>query len=51
MYAHLYGSKSRGFTVRINSDVRPVGGTEYPVKGKAEAKAIARQHNATPWNF
>ena len=50
-FAHYYGSKSRGFTVLINNSASPVGGTEYPVSGKLEARAIAKQHGATPYNF
>lgn len=50
-FAHYYGSKAKGFTVRINNDVRPVGGIEYKVQGKAEARKIAKANNATPYNF
>ena len=35
MKAHYYGSKTKGFTV----------------SGKAEAKKIAKEHNAQQWNF
>ena len=50
-YAHYYGSKAKGFTVRITTDVRPIGGEEFKVVGKGEAKKIAKAHNATPYNF
>ena len=50
-FAHYYGSKAKGYTVRINTDARPVGGIEYKVSGKAEAKAIAKANNAAPYNF
>ena len=51
MKAHYYGSKAKGFTVRITADMRPVGGVVITVAGKAEAKKIAKEHNAQPWNF
>jgi hypothetical protein len=51
MKAHYYGSKTKGFTVRINEDMQPIGGLVFTVTGKAEAKKIAKAHNATPWNF
>ena len=51
MFAHYYGSKSKGFTLRINSDMQPVGGVVVAVSGKAEAKKLAKEHQAQPWNF
>ena len=51
MFAHYYGSKSKGFTVRINSDMQPVGGLVFTISGKAEAKKLAKEHQAQPWNF
>lgn len=50
-YAHYYGSKTRGYTLRITDGPRPVGGTEYSVSGKSEARKLADQHGATPYNF
>jgi hypothetical protein len=49
LYAHYTTGKQP--TVRITPQVRPVDGTIYPVKGKREANAIAKQHGAKPWNF
>jgi hypothetical protein len=51
MMAHYYGSKAKGFTVRITADMQPIGGVVFAVAGKAEAKKIAKAHNAQPWNF
>ena len=47
MYAHYCNDK----TVRITSEVSPVGGQVFQVSGKREARAIAAAHNAQPWNF
>lgn len=50
-FAHYYGSKAKGFSVRITDSMQPTGGTVHPVAGKSEAKKIAKAHNATQWNF
>ena len=47
MYAHYCNDR----TVRITSEMRPVGGVVIKVSGKREARAIAAQYNAKPWNF
>jgi hypothetical protein len=49
MKAHYFSSKSKKVLV-ISEGPSPVG-REYPVSGKAEARKIAKQHNAEPWNF
>ena len=50
-YAHYYGSKSKGYTVRITDSMQPVGGKVIPVDGKAHAKKVAKEYNAKQWNF
>lgn len=50
-YAHYYGSKSKGYTVRITDSMQPVGGKVIPVDGKSHAKKVAKEHNAQQWNF
>jgi len=47
MYAHYFNNK----TLIITDSNRPVGGKVYNVSGLREARKIAKQHNATPWNF
>lgn len=47
--AHYFASKTRKFVV-ISTDMRPVG-TEINVAGVAEARKVAKQHGAKPWNF
>ena len=47
--AHYFASKQAKKVV-IAVGPRPVG-EEYTVSGKAEARKIAKQHNAQPWNF
>lgn len=51
MKAHFYGTKAKGFTVRITDSMQPFGGIVFSVAGKADAKKIAKEHNAQPWNF
>ncbi len=51
MKAHYYGNKQQGYTVRITESMQPVGGFEIKIVGKAEARKVAKQHNAQPWNF
>ena len=55
MFAHLYKQSSKinklGWVLIINDSARPIGGTEYQVSGKREARAMAKQYNAQPWNF
>ena len=50
-YAHYYGTKSKGYTVRITDSMQPVGGKVIPVDGKSHAKKVAKEHNAQQWNF
>ncbi len=51
MKAYYYGSKKKGFTVLITANMQLIGGTEFVVANKAQAKKIAKAHNAQPWNF
>lgn len=54
MYAHYTVYTRNGVKVHqvlINTSPKPVGGTTYTVSGKREADALAKQHNAKPWNF
>lgn len=48
-YAHLTKVKD-GYTLTVGVDVRPFGQV-YPVETKRQARALARQLDATPWNF
>ena len=50
-YAHYYGTKAKGYTVRITDSMQPVGGKVIPVDGKSHAKKVAKEHNAQQWNF
>jgi hypothetical protein len=47
--AHYFASKTRK-VVFISETMAPVG-KEVEVSGKAEARKVAEQHNAKPWNF
>ncbi len=49
MYAHYFASKGLKYIV-ISSSPRPVG-EQIAVKGKVEARKVAKQHNASPYNF
>ena len=56
MYAHLYKQSSRvenslGWILIINESFRPVGGVEFQVSGKKQAREIAKNYNAKAWNF
>jgi hypothetical protein len=48
-YAHYFASKNTKYVV-ISQDTSPVG-FKIAVKGKAEARQVAKDQNATPWNF
>jgi hypothetical protein len=50
MYAHYFKSRS-GHQVIITDSSRPVGGQTISVSSKREARTIAKQHGAKPWNF
>lgn len=51
--AHYYASKTRKFVVfGVNGKFPPLEEQkEFPVSGKAEARKLATESNATPWNF
>lgn len=49
MFAHYFASKKTKFVV-ISEGPRP-DGKRIAVAGKVEARKVAAQHNATPWNF
>jgi uncharacterized protein YdbL (DUF1318 family) len=52
MFAHFYGSKAKGYFLIINTDASiRVSGKEIKVSGKREARKIAKELNATCWNF
>jgi hypothetical protein len=45
--AHYCNNK----TVRITEGPAPIGGQLFRVSGKREARKIAAEHKAQPWNF
>lgn len=47
--AHYFASAKRK-VVYISETLSPVG-KEIEVSGKVEARKVAEQHNAKPWNF
>jgi len=47
--AHYVKHGARHFLI-ISDTMRPVG-PQVELTGKREAKAQAKVHNATPWNF
>lgn len=49
MKAHYFSSKAKKVVI-ISEGFAPAG-LEFPVSGKAEARKIAKQYNAEPWNF
>jgi len=56
MYAHLYKqsskvANSKGWILIINDNPKPIGGIHFQIAGKKEARQIAKQHNATAYNF
>lgn len=55
MYAHLYRQVSKinnyAYVLIINDSARPIGGVEFLVSSKREARTMAKQYNAQPWNF
>lgn len=51
MYAHYFARKQEKFVIiarsgRLQDQVKTI-----PVSGKREAKKVARENNAVPWNF
>ena len=51
MKAHYFGSKAKGYTLRVNDNASPRGGKVYRVTGKREARALAKRLKAAPYNF
>lgn len=52
MKAHYFGSRTKGFTLVITEG--PGLGkilSETKVSGKAEARKLAKEKGAEPWNF
>ncbi|ALH23562.1 hypothetical protein AVV50_gp39 [Pseudomonas phage PaMx42] len=49
MFAHYFASKKTKFVV-ISETNRPEG-QRIAVSGKAEARRVAKERNAQPWNF
>lgn len=49
MFAHYFASKKTKFVV-ISETNRPEG-QRIAVSGKAEARRLAKERNAQPWNF
>jgi diaminopimelate decarboxylase len=49
MFAHYYASKKTKFVI-ISESARPAG-KQITVSSKAEARKVAKQHNAQAWNF
>ena len=49
MFAHYFIGKGQKFVI-ISATMQPIG-TKIPVGGKVEAKKIAKEQNAKPWNF
>lgn len=47
--AHYFGA-GKNKQVIIADGVKPIG-QAFKVSGKREARQIAEQHNAQPWNF
>lgn len=47
--AHYFATKASKKVV-ISESLSPTG-KEFLVSGKAEARKVARQHDAQPWNF
>ena len=48
-YAHYFAGRGRR-TLIISQGLAPTG-EEIPVSGKAEARRIAKERGAKPWNF
>ena len=47
--AHFFKSAKESYLI-ISTTCRPVG-DKFPVASKKEARAMAKQLNAEPWNF
>lgn len=48
--AHYFAGKGQKFVI-ISNTFSPIGGEHIAVSGKVEARRIAAQRGATPWNF
>ena len=52
MYAHIYGSKAKGFSIYLTIDASLVGvDVAWHTATKAEAKAYAKARGAVPYNY
>lgn len=52
MFAHFYGSKAKGYWVEITESPSPVAPiSQHRVANKAEARRVAAERGAKPWNF
>lgn len=49
MFAHYFATRKNKFVV-ISETNRPTG-ERIPVSGKVEARRIAKEKGASPWNF
>ena len=49
MFAHYFTTKTQKFVI-ISETMKPVG-IRILVSGKTEARKIAKDRNAKPWNF
>ena len=49
MFAHYFTSKAGSYVI-ISNTMQPIGGRQA-VKGKVEARKVAKEKNAKPWNF
>lgn len=50
MYAHYFEGNGRKFLI-ITDNVQGRGGKKVSVSGKREARKVAREAGAHPWNF
>lgn len=57
MYAHLYKApkalvcQGAKFQLILTANAQPIGGITRPCQGVREARNIAKQYQATPYNF
>ena len=49
-YAHITKING-GYSLQITESTSPKGGIVFLVADKRDARAKAREHGATPWNF
>lgn len=50
-YAHLI-RESSGYMLALTPTIRPVDAVKVvAVKGKVQARKVAAEHGAKPWNF